>query len=181
MRKFTKFTAFLAAVLVLTMGGVAMAATDTATFGVSATVDAACVVGTTSPMAFSTLAATILDASTGQISSGVNNDKTATFYETCTNGTTRVTFKFKGAEASTFKMASVAIPADKVTYHLWADAYTTNQIVADTAMASANFAGFLATGVPAQLTVYGRVVGSENATAVVHADYADSVMITVSF
>jgi spore coat protein U-like protein len=166
--------------LIFGMRGMVMAE-DTATFDVTATVDEACVVGTTTNMAFGSLAATILDATTGKITTNQNKDASATFYQACTNGTTGVEFKFKGAELATFKMSSTGTPADQVTYHLWADAYTTNQLVADTVMTSVNFAGFKADGTDAQLTVYGRVVGSENTGAVVHADYTDTVTVTVTY
>jgi spore coat protein U-like protein len=180
MRKFTKFTAFLAAVLVLTMGGVAMAAgSDTATFGVAASVDAACVVGTTGNMSFGSLA--VLDSSTGKVVTTGNNDATATFYQACTNGTPDATLAFAGVAATDFAMTGAAVASpDTIAYTLFSDAARSTAITKATPALGSTFSGFAADGVDHQITVYGRIALASMVAKKVDT-YSDTVTVTVSY
>jgi spore coat protein U-like protein len=178
MRKFTKFTAFLAAVLVLTMGGVAMAGTDTATFGVAASVDAACVVGTTGDMSFGSLA--VLDATTGKVVATGNDDATATFFQACTNGTTGATLAFAGVAESGFAMTGAGALPDTIAYTLFSNSARSIGITKATPAAGSTFDGFAADGVDHQITVYGRIALASMVAKKVDA-YSDTVTVTVSY
>lgn len=167
--------ALLAAGLAMGSGSAAAA---TATFGVTATVEQTCVVGNGATMAFGTLALLNVD---GTVVTTGNDDATTTFPVACTAGATGVTFAFDGTAAAGFALKSTATPADTIVYTLASDSGYTVPIVKATAQTSANFAGFLANGTNRTLTVYGRIALASAVTAPVHADYADTVTITVTY
>jgi spore coat protein U-like protein len=179
MRKFTKFTAFLAAVLVLTMGGMAMAGTDTGTFGVTADIAKACVVGTGGTMAFGSLA--LLDADSGQVVTTGDKDATGTFYTACTNGSTTVTFAFAGVAGTGFAMTGAGETPDTIAYTLFSDSGYTAGIAKSAAKASSLFDGFAADGANHQLSVYGRIALADMVAKKVNIAYSDTVTVTVSF
>lgn len=165
--------------LVLSVSGMAMAlGTDTTTFGVSAAVDAGCVVGTTGDMGFGSLA--LLDAASGKVVTTGNNDAIATFYQACTTGTTGVTFAFAGNAVTGFAMTGAGGTPDTIAYTLFSDTARSAPLTKATAETSASFGGFAADGANHQLTVYGRIALVDMVAKKVDT-YSDTVTVTVGF
>jgi spore coat protein U-like protein len=162
---------------VLGGSGMAMAA-DTTTFGVSASVEEACVVGTTGDMSFGSLA--LLDATSGKVVTSGNNDATATFYQACTTGTTGVEFAFDGTALTGFAMEGAGDTPDTIAYTLFADSSRADGLTKATAKASSAFSGFAADGADHQLTVYGRIDLASMVAKKVDS-YSDTVTVTVSY
>jgi spore coat protein U-like protein len=174
-----KLTAILAAGLVFGASGMAMAGTDTATFYVGASVDAACVVGSTGDMNFGSLA--LLDATAGKVVTTGNNDATATFYQACTNGTPSATLAFAGNAGSGFAIAGTGGAPDSIAYTLFSDSGRSTGAITNATPASASgFSGFAADGLNHQITVYGRIALASMVSKKVDT-YSDTVTVTVSY
>lgn len=143
----------------------AAAATATATIGISATVQATCVISTT-PLVFGTYTGVVLPG-------------TATITVTCTN-TTPYTVGLS-AGAGTRPAATVT------TRHMMAGAAVLNYVLTQDAAHSTNWgntpttdtpASVAATGAPVARTVYGQVVAGQY---VAPGAYNDTVTATVNF
>jgi spore coat protein U-like protein len=158
----------------LSLCGAAFATTDaTANLAVSANVPTDCVISTTA-VAFgaykplTTNATTPLDSSVGKIT------------VTCANGGTGATIALgageNGTTAITRKMKSTATVTDTLAYQLYqpADFTTVWGITGVTGVAAT------ADGTSHDYTVNARVAAGLN-LSVVHADYTDNVVATVTF
>ncbi|MDB5886089.1 MAG: hypothetical protein JWR74_2260 [Polaromonas sp.] len=164
----------LTVVVVLAANG-AMAAIDTTTMNVTASIAKACVVGTPTEMAFGTLA--LIDAASGLAVTTGNADAVGTFSTTCTTGATGVTFTFAGAAAAGFALTG---GATTINYSLFSDTNRAVPLVRGTAAGSGGFAGFAADGASHVLSVYGRIDLAANVAKPV-ASYSDSVLVTVTY
>ena len=155
-------TAFACASLV---GPAANAATTTASFGVSITLQKACLINSASAMAFG--------SNSNSLTS--NTDSTSAISVLCT-ATTPYTIGLDqgtatGATTSTRKMV---FGASTVNYSLYSDsARTTNwgNIIADSVSG-------IGTGVPVSTTVYGRVPVQ---AAPAPGTYTDTITVTVTY
>lgn len=164
------------AIATLLCAGAAVAGTDTASLTVQASVDKACVVGTTTAMNFGSLA--LLDTAAGKVVTTGNADAVGKFYTACTNGATGVTYSFAGNATEGFELANAA--SDKIAYTLYSDSDRSAGIIRAATVAGSSFADFAADGADHELTVYGRIDLATNAAKPVGA-YNDTVVITVSY
>ncbi|MES2786895.1 MAG: spore coat protein U domain-containing protein [Pseudomonadota bacterium] len=163
-------------VLAFAVCGSAFAADDSATFGVSASIAAQCVVGNTTAMAFEPLS--MLNSVTGGLSAA-DDTATATFDATCTNGsgTPNLTFTSANGDGAFALMGGDGSGNDLIAYSLYEGASTSIGIGHDTPV---TFADFAANGVVKAMTVTGKIApGAKNGKPV--GTYNDTVTITVGF
>lgn len=167
-----KMRKFALAISALATAGSAMAVN---TFDATASITGQCVVSTTQGMVFGAL--TMLDATTGQLSTAKDN-ATATFDATCTNGGSAPTLKFTSANGggSAFGMKSPA--TDVIAYTLFEGNTDGGTSIAHGVDAA--FTGFVADGTVKSLSVTGKVVPADKNGKPI-ANYSDTVTITATF
>ena len=154
-----------AAILAATSAHAALAATQTTTFQVTATVQTACVIGSATDLAF------------GAYTKSANLDATSTISVACTNTTPYDV----GLNAGTSTGATVTTrhmtgPSSALlAYNLFSDASRTvnwgNTVGTDTVHV-------IGTGAAQSLTVYGEVPSGQRPTP---GAYADTITVTVTF
>lgn len=163
--------AYLAAMAVVaasafSIGSPASAATATAPMAVTATVQSACIVAVT-PLAFGSYDPT----------SGSPKDGTSIVTVTCTSGTSfTVGLSAGGASGATVTTRQMVNGSNRLNYALYSDA--NHSINWGNTAGNDTPAAMIATALPSQLTVYGRVGASQNVPAGL---YTDSVTVTVNY
>ena len=146
-----------------------LAAQNTSTFAVSATVNAAC-----------TISGTALSFGSFNVLSGSNVDATSTLTATCTNGSAYTVGLnaglASGATVSSRKMTHTVDNTKTLNYSLstissggtnWDD------------IGGANVASGTGSGVGQSITVYGRVPSGQ--TSPIVGDYSDTITATIDF
>ncbi|MDB5758162.1 MAG: Spore coat domain protein [Burkholderia sp.] len=173
--KNTKMNKLALAIGSLVMAGGVMAAN---TFNATASISGQCVVSTTQAMAFNGL--TMLDATTGGLSTAKNN-ATANFDATCTNGGNAPTLKFVSSSGggSAFGMLNqTALATEVIEYTLFEGTLDTGTSIAHNVDAA--FTGFVADGTVKSLSVTGKVLPADKNGKPI-ASYSDTVTITATF
>lgn len=165
-RIFARRAAAIVVLGLMLAGPTARAATATDTMGVSATVQTACILSTTS-LAFGNYDPT----------SSTDTDATATLTITCTTGTSFTVGLNAGTTAgTTVTTRKMANGANRLSYALYSNSGRTtnwgNTSGTDTP------AAITATSSASTMTVYGRVTALQNVPA---GAYSDTVTVTVNY
>lgn len=171
-------TAAAAAFLSMFALGPARAATTTTTFNVTATVAAACSLGTVSNVAFGTYDPTSAIGAT-------NGEANTSIGVTCTSGTTYTVTLNYGANGGTSAdrfMKGGASGTALIGYNLYVDNAYANvwQDAADCTSSTNCVYQATASGVAQSYTVYGKI-DSTQATAPTVGSYSDTITVTVSY
>lgn len=161
----------------LLMAGGAMAATDTSTMEVTASVAAACSVGNGGTMALGAI--TMLSADGTQTSTDTTA-ATATFPAICTTGTSAPTFTYDSANVLTgaFRLKGVTTTTEFITYTLYPSNNGSGTVIASGVAAA--YSGFTIDGTSKNLALSARIApGAKSGQSV--QNYADTITITVTF
>ncbi|MDB5890495.1 MAG: hypothetical protein JWP47_1326 [Polaromonas sp.] len=156
--------------------GGAMAATDTSTMGVTASVEAACSVGNGGTMALGVIAMISPDGTRAT----TDTSATATFPAICTTGTAAPTFTYDSANVAlgVFRLKGSTTATEFITYSLFPSADSTGTaITSGTAVA---YTGFTTNGTSQNLALSAKILAASKTGQSVQA-YTDTITITVTF
>lgn len=163
----------VAAAIVLSTG--AMAATETGTLTVNASVSGACAVGDAT-MSFAVAPAVNADGTGTQ--SSANVDTSTTVAVICTNGQSGAVSAGNGsnydATNTTRRLSDGQATPTYVAYGLYTDSGRT------TAFNATNTIAVTGTGSSESKTIYGRIAAAD-ATAAPKGSYSDSVTLTITY
>lgn len=168
-----KLTKLMTALGILTVATAAMAVSDTATMGVTASVVGQCSVGNTVPLSFGQLE---MLTTAGPTSTASESTGGGTFDAICTYGTAAPRFKFVSANTSSndFRL----IGTNRMTYITYTLAESGNTAIAHNTPAA--FTGFVSSGTVWPLRIKGSIASSEKVSKTVQ-EYGDTITITASF
>jgi spore coat protein U-like protein len=161
------------AVCAMSMGGMVMAANDSANLGVAATVENTCAIGP-GTLGFGTLRLGVTTGAGTVAPSNVDKDSGTSVAVVCTNGASATIGGGLGANAdsSTRRMIS---GTDHLPYQLYTSADRTTAL--DT---SDGVIAYQGTGSSSFVTIYGRVAGTDLAAAP-KGSYSDTVALTINY
>lgn len=169
----SKMTKLMIALGTMTLAGAAMAAGESATMGVAASIASQCSVGNVVPLRFGEIE--MLGTGT-RTSSDSESTGGGTFDAICTNGTQAPKFKF--TSANTWYNDYRLVGADGTTHITYTLATSGNTaIVYGTAAA---FSGFEANGSVVSLRIKGAIAAADKQGKAVQ-EYSDTITITASF
>ena len=168
-----KMTKLMIALGSMTVAGAAMAAGESTTLGVAASIASQCSIGNAVPLQFGELQMLATGARTSSDSESTGG---GTFDAICTNGTQAPKFKF--ASANTWFNDFRLVGADGTTFMTYTLATSGNTTIAYATPAA--FDGFQANGSVVPLRIKGAIAAAQKHGKTVQ-EYSDTITITASF
>lgn len=160
----------------LLASGAALAATETGTLTVQATVQGACSIGDKT-LSFGNISSVNVGTG-GTLGSSVDVDANAVVDVICTTGTTGTVTLDDGANKGTTYRRMKHGTADYIEYHLYNEATRTTEIAADNGATTAYT--IVGDGANDTFTVYGRILAAAINNQPL-GTYTDSVTMTITY